>query len=88
MTNTQLVNYLLGGKQDPGTTYYADAASGTPVDVRPSLSAPIVNQGAALSAEYKFDLMGIDQSLFGSGWEIGALAMVPESAGTAKGSGQ
>jgi len=84
MSNTQLVNYLLGTQQNAGTTYYADAAPGA-VDVRPTQSSPVVDQGAALSDEYKYDLMGIDQTQFGAGWEIGAQAFVPGSAGHARG---
>ena len=45
----------------------------------------MVDHGAVLAAEYEYDLMGIDQSLFGSSWEIGALAFVPESLGHAEG---
>ena len=72
MNNTQLVNYLLEHTPDAGTTYYADSSSGVPVDFRPGQTSPVVDQGAALDAEYKYDLMGIDQTLFGAGWEIGA----------------
>jgi hypothetical protein len=81
MSNTQLVNYMLGAQQNAGTTYYADAATGAPMDLRPVPSSPVVDHGAALSAEYKYDLMGIDQTQFGSGWEIGALVLVPEYVG-------
>jgi hypothetical protein len=81
MSNTQLVNYLLGTQQNSGTTYYADAATGAPMDLRPMPSSPAVDHGAALGAEYKYDLMGIDQTQFGSGWEIGALVFVPEYVG-------
>ena len=35
MSNTQLVNYLLSTQSNSGTTYYADAATGT-VDLRPT----------------------------------------------------
>ena len=83
MTNTQLVNYLLGTQAVSGTTLYADSASGS-VDLRPVVTAPVVDSGAVLDDEYKFDLMGIDQSLFGSAWEIGAFAFVPESLGRVK----
>ena len=55
------------------------------MDVRPTSSSPVVDAGAALADEYKYDLMGIDQSLFGAGWEIGSLTFVPESAGRASG---
>jgi hypothetical protein len=85
MTNTQLVNYLLGTQQNFGTTFYVDAPTGTPVDVRPTSISPVVDAGATLADEYKYDLMGIDQTQFGGGWEIGALAFVPESAGRAMG---
>lgn len=81
MTNTQLVNYLLSTQQNFGTTYYADSITGPPVDVRPTTASPVTDAGAALSSEFGLDLLGIDQSLFGSGWEIGAYALVPESTG-------
>jgi len=82
MTNTQLVDYLLSTQQDAGTTYYADSVSGRPVDVRPSETSPVVSAGVSLTPEFKYDLMGADQSRFG--WSIGAYAYVPERAGTAK----
>jgi Right handed beta helix region len=81
MSNSQLVNYLLGAQQDAGTTYYADSASGIPADLRPGQTSPLVDQGAALDPEYKFDLLGVDQTQFGSGWEIGAQVFVPEFGG-------
>lgn len=81
MTNTQLVNYLLGTQLNSGTTSYVDSAPGPPVDMRPTSISPIVDQGAALTDEYKYDLMGIDQTQFGSSWEMGAFAFVPESLG-------
>jgi len=85
MTNTQLVNYLLSTQQNSGTTYYADAAPGAPVDMRPTQLSPFVDRGAVLTDEYKYDLMGIDQALFGSAWEMGAMAFVPETVGRAAG---
>jgi hypothetical protein len=85
MTNTQLVNYVLGTQPNFGTTFYADAATGALVDMRPTLTSPVVNAGAALPNEYKYDLMGIDQTQFGTGWEIGSLTFVPESTGRAMG---
>ena len=81
MSNSQLVNYLVGTQPNAGTTYYADSSTGVAPDLRPGQTSPLVDQGAALGAEYKFDLMGIDQTQFGSGWEIGAQAFVPEYAG-------
>jgi hypothetical protein len=85
MSNTQLVTYLLSTQQNSGTTYYADVTTGAAVDPRPTQASPVVDQGATLAAEYEFDLMGINQNLFGSGWEIGALAFVPENLGHAEG---
>jgi len=84
MTNTQLVNYLLSAQQDSGTTYYADSSTGTSVDMRPTSSSPVVSAGTPLTAEFKFDLMGVDQTQVGAGWEMGALQFVPEQAGRAK----
>jgi hypothetical protein len=83
MTNTQLVSYLLTAQQDPGTTFYADTVTGRPVDLRPTAASPVVSAGTALGPEFKFDLMGIDQTLFGS-WEMGTYGYVPESTGRAK----
>src|SRR5207244_3943568 len=40
MTNTQLVNYLIAAQRNSGTTYYADSATGAPVDVRPTGASP------------------------------------------------
>jgi hypothetical protein len=85
MSNTQLVNYVLSTQQNSGTTYYADVTTGPPVDMRPTGTSPVVDQGATLSAEYEYDLMGINQNLFGTGWEIGALVLVPENLGHAEG---
>jgi hypothetical protein len=84
MSNTQLVTYLIGTQQDSGTTYFADSAPGRVTDLRPGRTSPVVDQRAALGAEYKYDLLGIDQSQFGLGWEIGATAFIPESAGHIK----
>jgi hypothetical protein len=84
MTNTQLVNYLTAAQQNPGTTYYADSVTGPPVNVRPTSASPVANAGAALTSEFKFDLMGDDQTLFGSSWEMGAYALVAEAPGHAK----
>ena len=84
MTNTQLVNYLEGTQQNAGTTYYADASSGQDIDVRPTQVSPTVDEGAPLTSEYKYDLMGNDQTLFGAGWEMGPFALVPEYLGMTK----
>jgi hypothetical protein len=85
MSNTQLVNYLLTTQQNSGTTYYADVTTGPAVDPRPTEASPVVDRGATLAAEYQYDLMGINQNLFGSGWEIGSLVFVPENLGHAEG---
>jgi len=84
MTNTQLVSYLLTTQQEIGTTYYADSVTGRPVDVRPTAASPMVNAGGALTTEFKYDLMGVDQTQFGVGWEPGAYGFVPETTGKAK----
>jgi hypothetical protein len=84
MSNTQLANYLLADQQNFGTTYYADVATNVLLDVRPTPASPIVDTGAALSAEYKYDLMGIDQTQFGAGWEMGSFAFVPQSMGQSR----
>jgi hypothetical protein len=84
MTNTQLVNYLIAAQQNSGTTYYADSVTGAPVDVRPTSGSPIANAGATLTSEFKYDLMGDDQTLFGASWEMGAYTLVPEAPGHAK----
>ncbi|HEY4053530.1 MAG TPA: right-handed parallel beta-helix repeat-containing protein [Terriglobales bacterium] len=84
MTNTQLVNHLLSTQQDVGTTLYADSTSASGIDARPTAASPVVDAGAPLSSEYKFDLLGIDQSLFGTAWEIGAFAFVPDTPGRLK----
>lgn len=83
MTNTQLVDYLVSKQQNAGTTNYVDASAGVP-DFRVGAGSPEVDTGVALGDEYKFDLLGNDQSLFGTGWEMGASAYVPESLGTVK----
>ena len=85
MSNTQLVNYLLSTQQNAGTTYYADSATSVLMDVRPTQASPIVDQGTPLADEYKYDLMGIDQTQFGTRWEIGSQVFVPGSVGRAKG---
>jgi hypothetical protein len=81
MTNTQLINYLLAAQQNPGTTYYAGVDASPDIDVRPTMASPVVDQGAALTSEYKYDLLGIDQTQFGTSWEMGAFSFVPEYAG-------
>lgn len=82
MTNTQLIDSLQSAQLDVGTTYYADSVAGQAVDVRPMSASPVVAAGNVLPPEFKYDLLGTDQALFG--WNIGAYGYVPESAGRAK----
>lgn len=84
MTNTQLVNYILGTQRNSGTTFYADSATGAAMDPRLTPASPVVDLGATLTNEFKYDLLGIDQTQFGSGWEIGAYVFVPEYVGHVK----
>jgi len=44
----------------------------------------VVDAGADLGSEFKYDIMGVDQTQFGTGWEIGAFAQVPSLAGGTK----
>lgn len=84
MSNTELVTYLRSAEAQSGTTFYAISGTGPAVDARPTESSPVVNAGALLSPEFKYDLMGTDQTQFGAHWEIGAYGFVPESLGRAK----
>jgi hypothetical protein len=84
MTNTQLVNYMLGTQHISGTTLYADSATGPAVDFRLAPNAPVIDQGATLADEFQYDLMGIDQTRFGTAWEVGAYAFVPGYVGHVK----
>jgi hypothetical protein len=59
-------------------SYYVCAGSGAAADFRPTVNSPVRDAGANLGAEYQYDLMGINQNLYGAGWEIGAYAYVPE----------
>jgi len=77
MTNTQLVNWL-AGQTGAGTTYYV-AAAGPEADLRPTRLSPVLNAGTDLGAGFALDLEGMDQRVFGSGWEIGAYAVVPQT---------
>jgi hypothetical protein len=79
MTNTQLIDWLNAQSKVAGTTNYVAAATGADVNFRPTSNSPVVNTGAILSAGYKYDLMGVDQSWMGASWEIGAYALVPPS---------
>src|SRR5581483_11382034 len=79
MTNTQLVSWLTGQAPVAGTTTYVTSATGTEADFRPTAVSPTVNTGADLGSGFRYDLMGVDQSWMGSGWEMGAFTLVPGS---------
>jgi len=79
MTNTQLMDWLHGQSNVAGTTTYISAATGADANFRPTAGSPVVNAGANLGTSYKYDLLGVDQTWMGSGWEMGAYALVPPS---------
>jgi hypothetical protein len=85
-SNTQMVNFLLGCTANDAVpsgyvtgSYYVCSSSGVEADFRPTSNSPVRDAGVNLGAEYQYDLMGINQNSFGTGWEIGAYAYVPES---------
>jgi hypothetical protein len=74
-TNTGLVSWLLGGRQETGTDgneYYTFPATSTTLDFRPTNNSPVVDAGQNLGAAYELDINGVNQNNFGTGWEIGA----------------
>jgi hypothetical protein len=84
-SNTQVVNVLLSCQPNDvvpsgyvAGSYYVCASSGTEADFRPTVNSPVKDAGANLGAEYQYDLLGINQNLYGAGWEIGAYSYVPE----------
>jgi hypothetical protein len=83
-SNTQMVNVLLGcGANDVvpagyvAGSFYVCPSSGREADFRPTVNSPVRDAGVNLGTEYQYDLMGINQNLYGAGWEIGAYAYVP-----------
>jgi hypothetical protein len=85
-SNTQMVNVLLSCQANDSVpsgyvagSFYVCAGSGAEADFRPTVNSPVKDTGANLGTEYQYDLLGINQNLFGSGWEIGAYAYVPEN---------
>jgi hypothetical protein len=85
-SNTQMVNLLLSCQSNDvvpsgyvSGSYYVCPSSGTEADFRPTVNSPVKDAGANLGAEYQYDLLGINQNLYGAGWEIGAYAYVPEN---------
>ena len=84
-SNTQMVNLLRSCAANDvapsgyvAGSYYVCPGGGADADFRPTVNSPVKDQGANLGAEYQYDLLGINQNLFGQGWEIGAYAYVPE----------
>jgi hypothetical protein len=75
MTNTQLVDWLYGTAQVGTGTFYTSAALGPDPDLRPTLASPVVNAGIDLGVDYAIDLEGVDQRVFGGGWEMGSYAV-------------
>ena len=85
-SNTQMVNLLRGCTANDAVpsgyiagSYYVCPSSGVEADFRPTGNSPVRDTGLNLGAEYQYDLMGINQNSYGTGWEIGAYAYVPES---------
>ena len=85
-SNTGLVSFLLACSANdsvPPTyvagSYYVCPSNGVEADFRPTVNSPVRDAGAKLADEFRFDLMGVDQNAYGSGWEMGAYAYVPES---------
>ncbi len=84
-SNTQLVNFLLACQANDvvpagyvAGSYYVCPGSGVEADFRPTVNSPVRDAGLNLGVEYQYDLMGINQNVFGAGWEIGAYVYVPE----------
>jgi hypothetical protein len=85
-SNTQMVNLLLtcAANDEIPTGYVAGSfyvcpASGVEADFRPTMNSPVRDAGVNLGTEYQYDLMGVNQNSYGTGWEIGAYAYLPEN---------
>jgi hypothetical protein len=85
-SNTQMVNVVLSCQANDSVpsgyvagSFYVCAGTGEEADFRPTVNSPVKDTGVNLGTEYQYDLLGINQNLFGSGWEIGAYAYVPEN---------
>jgi hypothetical protein len=76
MTNTQLVSFLAGETLSGTANYYWAPATGQEADLRPTKLSPVVNAGTDLGVGFAFDLEGVDQRVFGSGWEMGACVLL------------
>jgi hypothetical protein len=85
-SNTDFVNWLrtcaANGEVPSGYvpgSYFVCPSNGVEADFRPTANSAVRDKGANLGAEFQYDLMGINQNAFGSGWEMGAYVYVPES---------
>jgi hypothetical protein len=75
LTNTALVNLLLGGTLETGSdgnTYYKSPTASMTLDFAPTVNSPVVDAGENLGAAYELDINGVNQNSYGTGWEIGA----------------
>ncbi|HTS37814.1 MAG TPA: hypothetical protein VMH04_19220 [Candidatus Solibacter sp.] len=82
VSNTALVNLLAQGTLESGTDgnfYYKSPATSTTLDFRPTANSPVVDAGQNLGSAYAIDINGVNQNSYGTGWEIGAHAYLPES---------
>lgn len=98
-TDTGLMNLLRGCFQNStlpglgvgytgtwvtGSFYTCPAlATGKEMDFRPTVNSPTISAGLALSATFKYDIMGNDRTLLGC-WDIGAYNSISFTAGHGK----
>lgn len=78
ITNSQMADAVHGMAAIGTGTYYVASAGGE-VDFRPTGTSPVLNAGAGLGTSYALDLEGMDQGVFGAGWEMGTWAVVQGS---------
>ncbi len=85
-SNTQMVNILSSCQPNDvvpagyvSGSYYVCPSSGTEADFRPTVNSPVRDAGTNLGPEYQYDLLGVNQNSYGTRWEIGAYAYVPEN---------
>jgi len=86
MTNSALVAFLEGKQAIPaGGTYYAWGPDGSGAaklfSGAPTYLSPVVGAGSTLAATYQLDAWGRQQAQFRSGWDMGALVLVPTYLG-------
>ena len=84
-SNTQMMNLLSACSANDvipaghvAGSYFVCPSSGVEADFRPTVNSPVKDAGANLGTEYQYDLLGVNQNLYGAGWEIGAYVYVPE----------